>query len=154
MKVIKDNSKKNNSNIFPLKVVCENCSSELELEESDCYIGPFGAYYYTCPCCGDKVMLNEPEGITLTKDNLEFPTHYWHYGNGYEVTEEEINTRVKEMIEDLRTNKSDDDYGFLYTAFGDTFMLVKRYPSDEEYYVVVAKNFYDANVQFETEDYV
>ena len=99
-------------------------------------------------------MLNEPKGITLTKDNLEFPTHYWHYGNGCKITEEEINTRVKEMIEDLRVNKHNDDYAFLYTAYGDTFMFVKRFPGDEEYYIVVAKGFYDANVPFEVEDYL
>ena len=154
MKVIKNNYKKRNYQ-FPLKIRCDDCNSELEVEENDCYIGWLGQYYCTCPCCGLTIMLDEPEGITLTKDNLEFPTHYHHPGeDAVDVSPEEINKEVNRLITNLRNNKYEDDFGMLYTAGGNMFTFVKRYPGDKDYYVVVTKDFYDTHVPFEPEDYI
>ena len=78
IKVLKDNSKnievkEENIKMFPLKIKCSECDSELEIAEEDTHIGWMGARFITCPCCGEEAMIDELDGITLTKDNLEFP---------------------------------------------------------------------------------
>ena len=79
---------------YPRKLVCENCGSELEYEESDLRMGALGCMYLDCPCCGRDNMLEENENtITLTANNVEFPTHFFHTSkeNGaVDVSDDEI----------------------------------------------------------------
>ena len=81
MKILKDNSKnievkEESIAMFPLKIKCSECDSELEITKEDTHIGWMGARFINCPCCGEESMVDKLDGITLTKDNLEFPVHF------------------------------------------------------------------------------
>ena len=103
IKILKDNSKnievkEENIAMFPLKIKCSECDSELEITEKDTHIGWLGAKYITCPCCGEESMVDELEGITLTKDNLEFSVHFNRTTNGLRhVVEANADEIIKEI---------------------------------------------------------
>ena len=133
---------------------CFYCDSELEITKEDTHIGWLGAAHITCPCCGEESMVDEIDGITLTKDNLKFPVHFYRRTKGMrnivETNSSEIIKDIKRGIEYFRTNKDEHSW---YTSYGDLFLSVYRYPGDEEYFVMVAKDFYETYIPFEKEDY-
>lgn len=158
MKVIKNNyiNKEHMDVQIPktLIIKCDRCGSELEITEEDTYIGAYGAVYAICPCCNEDTMVDEFEGIILTKDNIEFPIHFHRTHKDLkgvkEVEPEEINKDIKKAIEYFRGNKDEHSW---YTSTGDMFLSVYRYPGDEEYFVMVAKDFYETNIPFGLLDY-
>lgn len=101
-------------------------------------------------------MVDELDGITLTKDNIEYPTHFVHTAKGLrhvkEVFPEEIQKEIKRGIEHLRKN-NEDGCGSWYTSYGNLFIVIYRYPGDEEYFVVVTQDFYETYIPFEEVDY-
>lgn len=137
-----------------LNIICDKCDSELEIVEEDTHIGWLGAKFVTCPCCGEDTMIDELEGITLTKDNLEFPVHFNRTNKDLrkvvEVKSDEIIRNIKRAITYFRKNK--DEWSW-YTSYGDMFLNVYRFSGDEEYSVVVSKDFYETCIPFEKEDY-
>ena len=154
MKVVKTDKEYYKEPIFPFKETCEKCGSVIEIESyDDLHVGALGCYYYDCPVCDKENMADHVDGITLTIDNLEFPVHFYDFKNGKEVSKDEIKEYIKKGVLKLRKNKAEDDCGMFYTATGDTFVLVKRYPGDEEYCVMVAKGYYHTNIPFQQEDY-
>lgn len=160
LKVLKNNHDSSktilNESIKPkvFTIICDNCDSELEITKDDTYIGWLGAAYITCPCCGKETLVEEVEGITLTVDNLKFPNHFLRTNknerNVKEVCSTEILKEVKNGIKYFRNNK--DEFCW-FTCYGDLFIVVFRYSGDEEYYVVITKDFYDTNIPFEKVDY-
>lgn len=158
IKVIKNNYKRdlceeiNSSNT--IKIHCNECDSELEIAEEDTHIGWMGARFINCPCCGEEAMVDELDGITLTKDNLEFPVHFIRTTKGLrhivEVNSDEIIKEIQRGITYFRIHK--DEY-YWYTSHGDLFLIVFRYSGDEEYFVMVTKDFYETYIPFEKEDY-
>ena len=50
----------------------------------------------------------------------------------------------------FRENK--DEWNW-YTSHGDLFLSVYRHPGDEDYFVLVTKDFYETYIPFEREDY-
>lgn len=98
-------------------------------------------------------MVEEFEGITLTKDNLKYPQYFMHeskYHDCKEVNNEFILNEIKRAIEYLRLNK--DDYT-IELGSGDCYIFVHKYSGDEEYRVVVTRDWYETNIPFEEEDY-
>lgn len=158
MKVLKDNYTINevkNKQNYPRKIVCDNCGSELEYEKSDLYMGFLGSMYLDCPLCKRKNMVENNEGaITLTKDNVEFPVHFYHTSKENGAVDccnnEEIKKYISEAIEFLRKNK--EEYSW-YCQTGNLYIHVFRYDGDREYYVVVTDSYYDTYIPFEKEDY-
>ena len=158
IKVLKDNSKnievKEENTMFPLKIKCSQCDSQIEIVEEDTHIGWMGARFISCPCCGEEAMVDELDGITLTKDNLEFPVHFNRTTKGLrnvvEVNSDEIINGIKKAITYFRENKEEWNW---YTSYGDLFLSVYRHPGDEEYFVMVTKDFYETYIPFEDEDY-
>lgn len=158
IKVIKNNyqkehieeAKTNNS----IKINCDKCDSELEITENDTHIGWLGARFITCPCCGEESMVDELDGITLTKDNLKFPVHFNRTTKGLrhivEIKSDEIIKEIKRAITYFRENKNEWHW---YTSHGDLFLSVYRHPDDEDYFVLVTKDFYETYIPFEREDY-
>lgn len=137
-----------------LTVHCNECDSELEITENDTHIGWLGARFITCPCCGEESMVEELDGITLTKDNLKFPVHFNRTTNGLrhivEIKSDEIIKEIKRAITYFRENKNEWHW---YTSHGDLFLSVYRHPDDEDYFVLVTKDFYETYIPFEREDY-
>lgn len=161
MKVLMDNYTKSNAKVeeniepYPRKIFCEHCGSELEYEESDLRIGFLGCVHLDCPLCNGENMIEENEHtITLTKDNVEFPAHFWHTsvktGAVNCCNNETVKSYIDEAIDYFRCNK--DEYHW-YCASGNLYVGVDRYEGDEEYHVVVTNNYYETYIPFEEEDY-
>jgi hypothetical protein len=153
----KDNIEQNNENIdedLPIQVICEHCDSKLEITKDDTYIGWLGARFIKCPCCGREAMIDELDGITLTVDNIDFPAHFLRVNKNErhvkEVDAKEIVKDIRRGIEYFREHK--DKYSW-YTSYGDMFLTLLRYDGDEEYYVVVTKDYYETSIPFEEVDY-
>lgn len=158
IKIIKNNYKiQPNEELIKnskIRIHCSECDSELEITEEDTHIGWMGARFINCPCCGKEAMVDELDGITLTKDNLEFPVHFNRITKGLrnivEVNSDEIIKEIQRGITYFRVNK--DEY-YWYASYGDLFLIVFRYSGDEEYFVMVTKDFYETYIPFEKEDY-
>ena len=159
IKILKDNSnnievKEENIAMFPLKIKCSECDSELEITEEDTHIGWMGARFINCPCCGKEAMVDELDGITITKDNLEFPVHFIRTTKGLrhvvEVNSDEIIKEIQRAITYFREHK--DEY-YWYTSHGDLLLIVFRYSGDEEYFVMVTNDLSDTYIPFEDKDY-
>ena len=137
-----------------LTIHCNECDSELEITENDTHIGWLGARFITCPCCGEESMVDELEGITLTKDNLEFPVHFNRTMSGLRnVIEIGANKIIKEIQDAIMFLREHKDMGYKYVSYGDLFVIVFRYEGDENYFVLVTKDFYEVDIPFEKEDY-
>lgn len=139
---------------YPRKVVCDRCGSELEYEKEDTRIGYLGVTHLDCPLCGEEIMLEDNEqDITLTVDNVKFPEHFWHTSKetgAKEVNAHRIKEYIRHGIEYLRERK--DEYAW-FTQIGDSHIYVHKFEGDEEYTVIVAKDFYETEIPFEKEDY-
>jgi hypothetical protein len=153
----KESSEQNNENIdedLPIQITCEYCDSKLEITKEDTHIGWLGASYITCPCCGGESMVDELDGITFTVDNIDFPVHFLRVNKNErhvkEVDAKEIVKDIRRGIEYFREHK--DKYSW-YTSYGDMFLTLLRYDGDEEYYVVVTKDYYETSIPFEEVDY-
>lgn len=162
MKVLKDNYQKasvkeevKKTKPYPRKLICELCSSELEYEESDLRIGVYGCVFVDCPCCGhDNMIENHENEITITKDNVEFPTHFHHTSKENGAVDccnnDEIKERIQNAIRYFRKNKDE----FVWQSeSGNLFLIVFRYEGDEDYEVILTDNFYSTYIPFEEEDY-
>lgn len=162
MKVLKDNYTKSNidetienKNPYPRKIICEECGSELEYEESDLRVGFLGCAFLDCPLCGYNNMIEDNEKtITLTRDNVEFPVHFHHTSKETGAVDccnnEEVKKCIHKAINYFRNNK--DEYSW-FTCYGDLYICVYRYDGDEDYWVVVSNNYYETHIPFEDEDY-
>lgn len=157
IKVIQNNfnqnhlNKKQNKNVHTF---CEHCDSELEISKEDTHIGWLGAAFVKCPCCGQESMVDELDGITLTKDNIDYPIHFNRTNkdlkNVVEIQKDEVIKEIQKGIDYFRTNK--DEFCW-YTCHGDLFLIVFRYEGDEEYFVLVTRDFYETYIPFEKGDY-
>lgn len=162
MRVLKNNYNEKNEHIakvianpYPRKHICDRCSSELEYERSDLHMGFLGCMHLTCPLCGNENMVEENEGtVTLTKDNIEFPTHFWHTsvetGAKDCCNNNEVKNCIDKAIKYFRENKEEYSY---CTSYGNLYVKVHRYEGDENYDVVVSNDFYETYIPFEKEDY-
>lgn len=161
MKVLKDNFNEQKSigtpivKPYPRTIICDECESELQYDKSDMWMGYVGCMHLTCPLCGCEIMLDDnEENITLTVDNIEFPTHFWHATTEKGAVECCDNKHIKEYvraaIEYLRKNKDEFAYE---TGSGNLTVHVYRYENDEDYHIVVADNYYSTEIPFEPEDY-
>ena len=61
MRLIKSN---NIEPEYPKRVFCDKCYAELEVEESDVFVGEFGCHLFECPCCGREVAIDGIERDT------------------------------------------------------------------------------------------
>lgn len=163
MKILVDNYKKVNveediketTPTYPRKCVCENCSSELEYEKSDLRIGAYGAVYLDCPCCGrDNLLDSHEDEITLTADNIEFPTHFHRTSTETGAVDmcnnEEIKKLIQSAIKYFRKNKDEHCWD---SQCGNLYLSVRRYSGDEDYEINVTNNYYSTYIPFQSEDY-
>lgn len=155
MKILKNNyNKKENVHMQvkeKMKIVCDQCGSELEITEDDTYIGWLGIAFVDCPCCGKEVMTDFP-GITLTKDNLIFPKHFHRCSKdtgAVEVENDWIVSEISRAIDYLRIHKNEFA---VELGSGDCTIHVYRYSDDSEYHIVVSRDYYETDIPFEGED--
>jgi glycerophosphoryl diester phosphodiesterase len=115
--------------------------AEMRLEELKRY--DFGSYFS-----------KEFEGVTLNINTLKFPDHFHRTNKDLrhvaEVTDSELRASIKQAIDFFRANK--DEWSW-FTMYGDLFLQVYRFDGDEEYSIVIARDFYEATLPFEAVDY-
>lgn len=130
------------------KITCEHCNSELEVEDDDIQVGAYGMGYVVCPCCGEETYADElADYFSLTKDNVEFPVHYFSSKNAISVNDDTINKWVKECIEKFDPNDEND--WVRYIGSGDTMVFVFKFDEDKGYNVYVCKNCYETFIPFD-----
>lgn len=161
MKVLKNNYKETISSCtnsviesYPKKYVCEKCESELEYEKSDLKYGDYGCAYIECPLCKYKNYIDEEQDLTLTTNNIEFPTHFHHTSKetgAVDVCRNDIVKKwINEGIEYLRTQK--DEFYWL-RATGNMYMIIFRLEDDEDYEIFISDSHYETYIPFKSEDY-
>ena len=141
---------------YPRKIVCEKCGSELEYEKTDLKMGVYGCMFVCCPLCGQDNMLEENENnITLTMNNIDYPTHFHHTSKETGAVDccnnEEIKNYIRKAIDYFRRNKDEYDWGGHIT--GNLYIQVHRWSGDGQYEITVSNDFYSTEIPFEPEDY-
>jgi hypothetical protein len=101
-------------------------------------------------------MLEENEhSITLTADNINYPTHFHHTSKETGALDccnnEEVKKCIRQGIDWFRRNK--DQYSW-FTAYGNFYIHIDRYDGDENYEIIVTNNYYETYIPFEEEDYL
>ena len=122
------------------RYICEDCNSVFEFEDTDVHFSDFkGKEYVICPCCGHICFLG-----LFRKEELSFPNDFYQFSvreSAVQIENEEITNKIKECIEWLKENPQEP---FRYIGTGDTFIVVFNH--DDEYYVMVGKNYFEAYI--------
>lgn len=155
MKILKNNYNTVFAEDIEKELICEMCESQLEYEESDITIGEYGCAVVTCPLCGYNNYLDDGErDMTLTANNVEYPTHFHHVSKETGAVDccnnKEIKKYINKAIEYFRNNK---DERYWFTCTGNLYIEVSRWEGDESYWVVVSNDYYDTYIPFEAADY-
>ena len=160
MKIIKNNFNDINkidnfTPSYPRKLICETCGSELEYEESDMRMGLYGCMHVDCPLCGNENMIEDNEhNITLTKNNIEFPTHFSHSSKENGAVDVCNNKYVKNLVnEAIEYFKRNKDESYWFSGSGNTMVFVFKFDDDEDYDIFVCPNYYETYIPFQSEDY-
>ena len=126
MRLIKSNNIKSE---WPKRVFCDECQAELEVEESDVFVGEFGCHLFKCPCCGREVAIDGIERDTPPT----FKQTFFHYSTakGGTVQSKHISdNEVQKMIDGcVHRLISEDAKAGEYTmeATGDTAVYAFKY---------------------------
>ena len=125
------------------KITCEHCNSELEVEDDDIQVGAYGMGYVVCPCCGEETYADElADYFSLTKENVEFPTHYYSFNKAVNIDDDTINKLVKECIERFDPNDENDYVRCI--GSGNTMVFV--FKMVDEYEIYVCKNYQETSL--------
>lgn len=130
----------------PTQEICEHCESQLNVDWEDTEEGAYGGRYFMCPCCGKKSYCENIGGITLHKDNVEFPIHFEEIGNiNFDDFSEDdisfINKNIKKMLND-GVNE------FRYVECRDLLIIILNDDIDE-YHIVVTNKYCDTYIKKE-----
>ena len=101
MKVISQKVKEAQS-MWPKRVFCDACYAELEVEESDVFVGEFGCHLFECPCCGRKVAIDGIERDTPPT----FKQTVWHTyvdksNDTKHIEDDEVQKMINNCVSDL-----------------------------------------------------
>ena len=137
MKILVNNYDTNSTESW----ICEHCNSVFEFEENDVLINTDGERVVRCPCCDRICYVNYP---VITKDNIKFPKDFYQFGasnNAVEINDDEITSEIKKCISYL---EEEPDEPYRYIAYGN--MIVCVFNHEDEYYIMVAKNYFDCSI--------
>jgi DNA-directed RNA polymerase subunit RPC12/RpoP len=124
------------------KTRCDECRAELEYEYEDTYEGYAGMRHIKCPKCGYEIMSEYFDGIELDSSNVEFPKHFYRL-NGVDIQDKEIQQWVRKCLQ--CAEESEEPYGyFTHAGTGNTIVILMAY--EDEYNIVVAKNYYELSI--------
>ena len=142
MKVIGQKVKEAQS-MWPKRVFCDECYAELEVEESDVFVGEFGCHLFKCPCCGREVAIDGIERDTPPT----FRKTFFHYSVTKEGTvpfKHIPDNEVQEMIDKCvhRLISEDVEVGeYTMEAIGDTAVYAFKYEDCIE--IIVTQDYYN-----------
>lgn len=149
MKVLKKEEIK--QDIFPIRIQCENCGVDLDVESiDDVEYGYLGAAYVRCPECTTKTYSGlESLDQNVTMNNVKFPDHFYYFGNGKELSSEEIQNYIREIIKHFR---EDPEAFCSHTGSGNTMVFGFNFSGDKEYVFYVVKDYYETSIDYENVD--
>lgn len=140
MKVISQKIKEAQS-MWPKRVFCDECYAELEIEESDVFVGEFGCHLFKCPCCGHKVAIDGIERDTPPT----FRQTFWHtHVDKSNDTKHIEDDEVQQMINHCVSNLVSDDVEageFSMQGYGDTVVYAFKYEDSIE--ILVTQDYYE-----------
>ena len=140
MKVIGQKIKDAQS-MWPKRVFCDECQAELEIEESDVFVGEFGCHLFKCPCCGREVAIDGIERDTPPT----FRKTFWHtYVSKSNDTKHIEDDEVQRMINHCVSNLVSDDVEageFSTQGYGDTVVYAFKYEDCIE--ILVTQDYYE-----------
>ena len=140
MKVISQKIKEAQS-MWPKRVFCDECQAELEVEESDVFVGEFGCYLFKCPCCGREVAIDGIERDTPPT----FRQTFWHtYADKSNDTKHIEDDEVQKMINSCVSDLISDEVQageFSMRACGDTDVYAFKYEDCIE--ILVTQDYYE-----------
>lgn len=165
MKVLKNNSKTTATDVYnapkivkSIETICMECGSELEIEKEDVYDGTYGGYWVNCPCCNDATVLSDQDeealGLKhLTVDDTVYPKHFYISGDCVvDIKDDEINKQIQTLVNRIR-NYEDENDTIAYTYYGNVFIFVQKFDGDEEYFIMVSKDYKTTEMDFNDIDY-
>ena len=138
MRLIKSN---NIEPEYPKRVFCDECYAELEVEESDVFVGEFGCHLFKCPCCGREVVIDNTERDTPPT----FKQTFWHIfpGKTNDITHIE-DDEIQWMIDECVSNLISDDVEvgeFSMQCTGDTAVYAFKYEDCID--ILVTQDYYE-----------
>ena len=140
MKVISQKIKDVQS-MWPKRVFCDECYAELEIEESDVFVGEFGCYLFKCPCCGREVAIDGIERDTPPT----FRQTFWHtYADKSNDTKHIEDDEVQKMINNCVSDLISDEVQageFSTRVCGDTAVYAFKYEDCIE--ILVTQDYYE-----------
>ena len=140
MKVISQKVKDAQS-MWPKRVFCDECQAELEIEESDVFVGEFGCYLFKCPCCGREVAIDGIERDTPPTFRKTFSHIFADKSNNVvHIEDDEIQRKIDKCVNNLI---SDDAEAGKYTmeATGDT--AVYAFKMENCIDIIVTQDYYE-----------
>ena len=140
MRLIKSN---NIEPEYPKRVFCDECQAELEIEESDVFVGEFGCHLFKCPCCGREVAVDGIERDTPPTFKKTF-FHYSATKDGTVQSKHIPDNEVQEMIDKcVRRLISEDVEAGEHTmeATGDT--AVYAFKMEDCIEIIVTQDYYN-----------
>ena len=132
--------------MWPKRVFCDECYAELEIEESDVFVGEFGCHLFKCPCCGRKVAI---DGIGRDTPPT-FRKTFFHYSVTKEGTvpfKHIPDNEVQEMIDKCvhRLISEDVEVGeYTMEAIGDTAVYAFKYEDCMD--IIVTQDYYNDTI--------
>ena len=140
MKVISQKIKEAQS-MWPKRVFCDECQAELEIEESDVFVGEFGCHLFKCPCCGREVAI---DGIGRDTPPTFKQTFLHIYDDKSNNTKHIKDDEIQRMINHCVNNLISDDVEageFSMQGYGDTVVYAFKYEDCIE--ILVTQDYYN-----------
>ena len=140
MKVISQKIKEAQS-MWPKRVFCDECQAELEVEESDVFVGEFGCHLFKCPCCGREVAIDGIERDTPPT----FRQTFWHTfvdksNDTKHIEDDEVQKMINSCVSDLISDEVQAGE-FSMRACGDTDVYAFKYEDCIE--ILVTQDYYE-----------
>ena len=140
MKVINQKVKDAQS-MWPKRVFCDECDAELEIEESDVFVGEFGCHLFKCPCCGREVAIDGIERDTPPT----FKQTFWHTyvdksNDTKHIEDDEVQKMINSCVSDLISDEVQAGE-FSMRACGDTDVYAFKYEDCIE--ILVTQDYYE-----------
>ena len=143
MKVISQKIKDAQS-MWPKRVFCDACYAELEVAESDVFVGEFGCHLFKCPCCGREVAIDGIERDTPPT----FKQTFWHtYVDKSNDTKHIEDDEIQQMINHCVSNLVSDDVEageFSMQGTGDTAVYAFKYEDCIE--ILVTQDYWEDTI--------
>ena len=139
MRIISQNVKDAQAG-WPKRVMCDECQAELEVDESDVYVGEFGCHLFKCPCCGREVAIDGIERDTPPT----FSKTFWYTYVGKDKVSHVDNDEIQEMINKCvcRLVSDEEEVGsFTVDARGDAIVYAFKYADCIE--ILVTQDYWE-----------